>query len=192
MPIVSWAACNTPCYTSSAFILSSWKSIDNQKSKAFPCNFISFISLWFAGQIYLPCKYKNTLTWWLCQLMQKFRIETGSLRWARRCGLLTNMCIHLYSAHHMELEKYWMMELCEKPELLDDVLVAVLFLMKMLNLKPLFLLLGFRCCSSSDPSPRPGDFFRRSRQQQHTGTDSATSGWNPHFLQGKPKFMDNI
>lgn len=37
------------------------------------------------------------------------------------------MCIHLYSAHHVELEKYWMMELCEKPELLDDVFVAVCF-----------------------------------------------------------------
>lgn len=63
----------------------------------------------------------------LCQLMQKFRIETGSLRWAQRCGLLTIMCIHLYSAHYVELEKYWMMECCKKPEPLDDVFVAVFF-----------------------------------------------------------------
>lgn len=128
----------------------------------------------------------------LCQLMQKFRIETGSLRWAWRCGLLTNIWIHLYSAHHMELEKFWMMEICKKPETLDYVFIVVLFLMRTLNLKLPFLLLCLRCCGSSDPSPRPGDFFCRSRQQQHPGTDSATSGWNPHFLQGKPKFMDNI
>lgn len=128
----------------------------------------------------------------LCQLMQEFGIETESLRWARRCGLLTNTCIHLYSAHHMELEKYWMIKRCKKPEPLNYVFVAVLLFMRMSTLKPLFLLLCFRCCSSSDPSPRPGDFFRRSRQQQHSGTDSATSGWNPHFLQGKLKFVDNI
>lgn len=172
-----------------SFIL---KISDNKKSKTSSCNFISFISLWFAGQIYLPCKYKNTFSLMLCQLMQEFGIETESLRWARRCGLLTNTCIHLYSAHHMELEKYWMIKRCKKPEPLNYVFVAVLLFMRMLTLKPLFLLLCFRCCSSSDPSPRPGDFFRRSRQQQHSGTDSATSGWNPHFLQGKLKFVDNI
>lgn len=163
-----------------------------QKSKTFPCNFVSFISLWLAGQIFLPCKYKNTLTWCSASSCRNSELKLGLSDEHKDVGYW-QLCAFICIVHTMwswKNTEWW--SVVKSLNHLMMCLLQFFFLMKMLNLKPLFLLLCFRCCSSSDPSSRPGDFFRWSSQQQHSGTDSATSGWNPHFLQGKPKFMDNI
>lgn len=78
------------------------------KTKAFPCNFISSISLWFAGQISLPCKYKNTLTWCSASSCRNSELKLGLSDEHEDVGYL-QICALIYSSHthYIALYRSW-------------------------------------------------------------------------------------